>query len=95
MYFPKYYNSEQFAADKMHTRAAVVMTNKDYQPPPDIQLFYLLEIINDFAALGFCEFRFINKNTPIDEKVISKLHELGYRVTEDNYSYITTIRWDN
>ena len=92
MYFSKYYNSEQFAADKMHTRAAVVMTNKDYQPPPDIQLFYLLEIINDFSALGFCEFRFSNSYLEINEEVYKKLNELGYTIKEDNN--IVIIRWN-
>lgn len=92
MYFPKYYNSKQFGADKMHTRAAVVMTNKDYQPPPDIQLFYLLEIINDFAALGFCEFRFSNSHFEINKEVYKKLNELGYTIKEDNN--IVIIRWN-
>ena len=94
MNFSKYYDSERFTASKMHTCAAIAITNKDYQPPSDIQLFYLLEIINDFAALGYCEFKFSNQYIDIHKEVYNKLRELGYTIEEDVYKYTVTIRWN-
>ena len=94
MNFSKYYDSEHFTASKMHTRAAVAITHKDYQPPSDIQLFYLLEIISDFAALGYCEFKFSNQYIDIHKEVYNKLRELGYTIEEDAYTYTVTIRWN-
>jgi len=94
MNFSKYYDSAHFTASKMHTLAAVAITNKNYQPPSDIQLFYLLEIISDFAALGYCEFKFSNQYIDIHKEVYNKLRELGYTIEEDVYKYTVTIRWN-
>ena len=91
MYFSKYYNSDYFKADKMHTRAAVAMVDKDYQPPPDIQLFYLLEIINDFSALGQT---YLQLNSQlINGDVFTKLSDLGYSIIINSGENIATIRW--
>ena len=91
MHFSKYYDSERFRADKMRTRAAVSSTNVDYRPPQDIQLFYLLEIIEDLSALGQTQFKIFHSH--IDEEVINKLEELGYHINQSNLDCSLVINW--
>ena len=87
MNFPHYYNNERFTADNMHSRAAAD------KPPPDIQLFYLLEIINDLSVLGQTQFKIFN--SIIDTDVIDKLRNLGYYVNNSNTDLSLVIKWDN
>ena len=93
MYFSKYYDSERFMANKMNTRAAISLTNSEYQPPPDIQFFYLLEIIEDMSALGQTQIKIFN--FVINEEVINKLKELGYYTYRNNEDLSLIIEWRN
>lgn len=91
MYFSKYYDSERFRADKMHTRAVVSSTNPDYRPPGDIQLFYILEIIEDLSAIGQTQFKIFDSH--IDNEVVNKLEELGYHINQSNSDFSLVINW--
>ena len=93
MNFPQYYNNERFMADNMHSRAAASLCHSEYRPPPDIQLFYLLEIINDLSVLGQTQFKIFN--SIIDADVIDRLRNLGYHVNNSSTDLSLVIRWDN
>ena len=90
MEYSKYYDSIRFRAEKMYDRAAITNANSNYSPPPDIQLYYILEIISDAAALGLYEIRF---SSTINETIYNKLCELGYTVIEDTDLNTTLINW--
>ena len=91
MYFSKYFDYDGFFADKMHTRAIVALSNPDYIPPPDIQLYYLLEIINDLSVLGQTQFKIFRAR--ISEETQAKLCELGYNVNYSNEDLSLVINW--
>lgn len=90
--FPKYYDSEHFSADKMHARATMSITNKDYQPPSDIQLYYILEIINNLSVIGQTHFKIFRSQ--IDDSVLNKLRELGYFINKSNSDSSLIIHWN-
>lgn len=84
------YNLDHFSADKMNARATEKLDNV---LSSDVQLFYLLKIIENISILGQTQFKIFNSK--INEEVINKLRKLGYHVNRSNEDFSLVIRWRN
>lgn len=77
--FPQYYFSPCFRADNLHDK--IVMQN----PPPDIQLFYIINVCQNLNALGITRWFFVA--TIVDSSVFDFLRSLGYDIDKTETGY--------